>query len=71
MKLSTAFKNISGLELVVNFYNLNEGRTKIFATIGEFEKSIADEACEESKIEVVKILLMTNLSIEEIAEMSI
>ena len=25
MKLSTAFKNFSGLELVVDFYNLNEG----------------------------------------------
>ena len=30
MKLSTAFKNFSGLELVVNFYNLNEGNNEIF-----------------------------------------
>lgn len=30
MKLSTAFKNISGLELVVNFYNLNEGNNEEF-----------------------------------------
>lgn len=30
MKLSTAFKNISGLELVVNFYNLNEGKNEEF-----------------------------------------
>ena len=28
MKLSTAFKNFSGLELVVDFYNLNEGKNK-------------------------------------------
>lgn len=30
MKLSTAFKNFSGLELVVNFYNLNEGNNEKF-----------------------------------------
>jgi len=30
MKLSTAFKNISGLELIVNFYNLNEGNNENF-----------------------------------------
>lgn len=30
MKLSTAFKNFSGLELVVNFYNLNEGNNEEF-----------------------------------------
>ena len=30
MKLSTAFKNFSELELVVNFYNLNEGKNKDF-----------------------------------------
>ena len=28
MKLSTAFKNLSGLELVVDFYNLNEGNNE-------------------------------------------
>ena len=30
MKLSTAFKNFSGLELIVNFYNLNEGNNEKF-----------------------------------------
>ena len=30
MKLSTAFKNFSGLELVVDFYNLNEGNNAKF-----------------------------------------
>lgn len=30
MKLSTAFKNSSGLELVVNFYNLKEGNNENF-----------------------------------------
>lgn len=30
MKLSTAFKNYSGLELIVDFYNLNEGNNEDF-----------------------------------------
>lgn len=133
MKLSTAFKNVSGLELVMNFYNLNEGnnenllkkseslksycifinrveknlregmileraiqdatdycinadimaeylkmRRKEVVGMSGFEydedlarKAIANEAYEigreEEKFEMVKNLLTTNLSIEEIA----
>ena len=137
MKLSTAFRNFSGLELVVNFYNLNEGNNEEFLKQSEslrnycifvnrveknlsegmirekaiqeaieycinadimaeylktrhkevismlgFEydenlakKAIADEALqigiekgrEEEKFEMVKNLLTTNLSLEEIA----
>ena len=133
MKLSTAFKNNSGLELVVNFYNLNEGNNEEFLKQSEslknycifvnrveknlregmmqekaiqeaidycincdvmaeylkirrkevvsmlgFEydedlarKAIADEALqigrEEKAVEMVKNLLTTNLSLEEIA----
>lgn len=129
MKLSTAFKNSSGLELVVNFYNLNEGnnenflkqseslksycifvnrveknlregmilekaiqeaidycinadimaeylktrRKEVISMLGfEYDenlakKAIADESREETKIEMVKNLLTTNLSLEEIA----
>lgn len=39
MKLSTAFKNVSGLELVVNFYNLNEGNNENFLKESESLKS--------------------------------
>lgn len=39
MKLSTAFKNFSGLELVVNFYNLNEGNNENFLKESESLKS--------------------------------
>ena len=39
MKLSTAFKNSSGLELVVNFYNLNEGNNENFLKQSESLKS--------------------------------
>ena len=133
MKLSTAFKNSSGLELVVNFYNLNEGnnenflkqseslksycifvnrveknlrkgmilekaiqeaidycinadimaeylktrRKEVISMLGfEYDENLArkarddevrEETREESKIEMVKNLLTTNLSLEEIA----
>ena len=39
MKLSTAFKNSSGLELVVNFYNLNEGNNENFLKQSESLRS--------------------------------
>ena len=39
MKLSTAFKNISDLELVVNFYNLNEGNNENFLKQSESLRS--------------------------------
>jgi len=141
MKLSTAFKNFSGLELVVDFYNLNEGensellkktrtlqdycifvnrvgknlrdgmdldaaiakaidycikanvmaqylqtkRKEVVSMLGfEYDEDLArkardeeareegfakgrDEGREESKIEMVKNLLTTNLSLKEIA----
>ena len=133
MKLSTAFKNFSGLELVVDFYNLNEGNNKellaktrtlqdycifvncveknlrdgmdldaaiakaidycikanvmtqylqkkrkeVVSMLGfEYDEDLArkarddevrEEGREESKIEMVKNLLTTNLSLKEIA----
>ena len=39
MKLSMAFKHFSGLELIVNFYNLNEGNNEKFLKQSESLKS--------------------------------
>ena len=39
MKLSNAFKNFSSLELIVNFYNLNEGNNENFLKQSESLKS--------------------------------